>query len=292
VQTSSTFLISLQLMRIPNIFTAISNILAAQLLVTQGALQWTPLLLLMAASACLYTGGIILNDCFDLEEDRRERPSRPLPSGRIPVTTAWLSGFLLLATGVLLAGLVSFKSMTVSIIIVALVLLYDGYAKHTAAGSLVMGLCRYGNWLLGLSPGGDLADGWLLALPVLFYVTSLTMLSKAETGAERRTPVLLCAGGMALTAALIVVLNLIELLPHTWALTLLAVALLLISLRLFETYRSFSPARVQLAVKTLVLGIIPLDAILVFAGGPWWGGLAVLALIVPGALLARIMYVT
>jgi len=292
MRTGRFFPIFLQLMRIPNSFTAMSNILAAQLLITRGELQWPPLIFLLAASACLYTGGIILNDCFDLDEDRRERPSRPLPSGKIPVTTAWMLGFLFLAAGVVLAGLVSPGSMIVSVIIVALVLLYDGYAKHTAAGSLVMGLCRYGNWLLGLSTAGHPEDSWLLALPILFYVTSLTILSKAETTAEKRTPLLLCTGGITLTAILILGLNLTGHLPHTWALVLLAAAFLFISRRLYETSRSFSPQQVQLTVKTLVLGIIPLDAILVFAGGPWWGGLAVLSLLVPGALLARIMYVT
>jgi 4-hydroxybenzoate polyprenyltransferase len=45
-------------------------------------------------------------------------------------------------------------------------------------------------------------------------------------------------------------------------------------------------------MKVLILGIIPLDAILVFAGGPWWGGLVILALLIPGRYLARILYVT
>ena len=32
---------------------------------------------------CLYAAGMVLNDAFDAELDARERPERPIPSGRI-----------------------------------------------------------------------------------------------------------------------------------------------------------------------------------------------------------------
>jgi len=40
------------------------------------------------------------------------------------------------------------------------------------------------------------------------------------------------------------------------------------------------------------MGIIPLDALLVLAGGPWWGGVLVLALLLPSRLFGRLVYVT
>ncbi len=45
--------------------------------------RWPAYFLLMLASVCLYCGGMAWNDFFDLEQDRRERPDRPIPSGRI-----------------------------------------------------------------------------------------------------------------------------------------------------------------------------------------------------------------
>jgi 4-hydroxybenzoate polyprenyltransferase len=282
----------LRLLRLPNGFTALSNILAAQLIVTGGQVVLRPLLLLMLASLCLYSGGIVLNDYFDYEEDRRERPARPLPSGRISLGSAALLGFGLLAAGIAGAALVGGRQGTIAGVIVLLVLFYNTHAKHTALGSLSMGSCRFANWLLGLSYGGSLAADWPLAVPVLLYVTSLTVLSRSETTAERRMPLAVCAAGIALTAAAIVALNRNGTLPHDWALLPLAAALLLIGRRLWLTARSYSPRDIQLTVKTLVLGIIPLDAVLAFAGGPWWGGVVVLALYIPSAWLARKMYVT
>ena len=54
------------------------------------AARWLPLL---AASMVLYASGIMLNDVFDFEVDRLERPGRPLPSGRASRrTAAWVGG--------------------------------------------------------------------------------------------------------------------------------------------------------------------------------------------------------
>jgi 4-hydroxybenzoate polyprenyltransferase len=282
----------LRLLRLPNGFTALSNILAAQLIVSQGRPEWGGLGLLMVASLCLYSGGIVLNDYFDYEEDLRERPSRPLPSGQVSLRAAALLGFGLLAGGILCGGLVGTAQLAIAIVVALLVLFYDIYAKHTPLGGVAMGACRFGNWILGLSYGGSLALVWPLALPVLLYVTSLTLLSRAETTAARRLPLLLCAVGIMLTAATIVALVLTDRLAHAWALGVLAGAMVLIGYRLWTTFRRYTPGNIQLAVKTLVLGIIPLDAILAFAGAPWWGGLLVLALYLPGTWLARKMYVT
>ena len=71
----------LQLLRLPNVFTALADV-AMGLLVAGGALDnWHVLVPLGIASAGLYLAGMVLNDWFDAELDARERPSRPIPSG-------------------------------------------------------------------------------------------------------------------------------------------------------------------------------------------------------------------
>jgi 4-hydroxybenzoate polyprenyltransferase len=282
----------LRLMRIPNVFTALSNILAAQLIVNQGRPEWGIVAMLMLASACLYSGGIVLNDFFDYQEDSRDRPTRPLPSGAVSLPAAALLGFGLLSAGIGCAALAGTEQLVIAIIITVLILLYDTYAKHTVLGAPSMGLCRFGNWILGLSYGASLNAVWPLAIPVFTYVTSLTLLSRAETTAARRTPLILCAAGMVLTAASILALTIEGRLGHAWALWALAGAMLFVGIRLWKTLHAYTPQNVQLTIKTLVLGIIPLDAILALGGGPWWGGLLVLTLYLPGAWLARKTYVT
>ena len=46
------------------------------------------LILLVAASTLLYAGGVALNDVYDVDIDRQERPERPIPSGRISLAAA------------------------------------------------------------------------------------------------------------------------------------------------------------------------------------------------------------
>ncbi len=76
----------LQLIRLPNVVTAAADSLAGWLLAT-GSLgepwRWLPL---VVSSMVLYASGTMLNDVFDFEIDRLERPGRPLPSGRVPET--------------------------------------------------------------------------------------------------------------------------------------------------------------------------------------------------------------
>ena len=281
-----------QLVRIPALFTAWSNIIAACFIVTAGNIRYTELFLLIGSSSALYCAGMVLNDCFDIEEDRRFRPNRPLPSGTITLRTAWLSGWTLLACGVLLAAVVGTTQLGIAVILALCIIMYDGILKHSWAGGLVMATCRYLNWLMALSVAGLSLTNLLLPLPVFLYIAALTYLGSVETTAHSKGPLAVSAAGMAAAAVAIIVLNHIGILPHAWALLLPVVALPIVLLRLLAVARDFTPGMIQQTMKFLILGIIPLDAILVFTGGPWWGGLIILTLLIPGRALARILYVT
>ena len=102
----------LDLLRIPNVTTAISDIVAAWILIditTETVLPaWPALLWTALASACLYSGGMALNDVADASRDAFERPERPIPSGRISRSTATLIASSLLVLGVFFAWLGKF----------------------------------------------------------------------------------------------------------------------------------------------------------------------------------------
>jgi hypothetical protein len=282
----------LQLMRAPAVFTALADILAAHLIATRGAPLWTDLLVLLGATAALYSGGMVLNDWFDYHTDRQTRPQRPLPAGRIERRNALILGLELLVIGIGLAAFAGLQSLVIASLLALLVLLYDGLLKRTLIGSLNMGACRYFNWLLGFSMLPLTGDHLVIALPVLIYITALTLLSREEETARHRWVLIVVAGGVAV--ALLGILPLIsgDLSQIIWP-GLLALSLLGLFARRFRiAYREFTPAGVQSLVKLLIFGIIPLDALLVIAFGPWWGAVPVLLLLLPGRLLARFMYVT
>jgi 4-hydroxybenzoate polyprenyltransferase len=282
----------LQLMRAPAVFTAISNILAAHLIVTNGNIQWLNLTILMLASAALYLAGMILNDCFDYQEDARERPNRPLPAGRIALKTAWSLGWLLLGSGVILASLVGFQQLTIAIVLAAFIIIYNGYAKQTLIGTTVMGGCRYLNWLLGLSVLPLQSTQFILALPIFIYVAALTLLSIDETSATKKNYLVFSFIIMLLGSFLLLFIQL-ALTKSTLVGPIVLLGLfMLIANRMLKTYQNFTPAQIQKTIKFLVMGIIPLDALLVLSSNHFLGAVVVLSLLAPSWLLARSIRVT
>src|SRR5262245_10748765 len=131
-----------QLVRLPNVFTAVADVILGALAGTEfagGALpQWWQAILglLLAASGLLYSGGMIWNDFFDIEQDKRERPFRPIPSGRVQRKTVGWLGAALLAGGLACAAWAG--SAWLAGMLVAAILLYDGWLKRTWAGPLGM----------------------------------------------------------------------------------------------------------------------------------------------------------
>src|SRR5262245_26892392 len=179
------------LVRLPNVFTALADISLGAL--AAGALpgQWPAFACLLAASACLYSGGMVWNDYFDIEQDRRERPFRPLPSGAISRREAARLGVVLLAGGWLIAALAGWSGgrldplpAVIAGLLVAAILLYNARIKRTPVGPIGMGACRFLNALLGCSVAGADAIPWPLRLHLAsvvgIYTTGVTWFARTE----------------------------------------------------------------------------------------------------------------
>jgi UbiA prenyltransferase family len=173
----------LQLVRLPNLFTAAADSLAGWLLVG-GAfhdLRHWPWLVL--ASVATYAGGVALNDVFDVEIDRRERPGRPIPSGRVGRSTAAVLAVSLLGLGLLFAWLAATRhGLAVELALVGCILAYDTGLKRTVLGPEVMGACRGLNLLLGMSHAASLGGPvcWAVAAAYAIFVTGITWISRSE----------------------------------------------------------------------------------------------------------------
>lgn len=169
----------LELLRLPNLFTVPGDVLAGWALAGQGG---NPSLALLA-SLGLYAAGLLWNDLFDLRIDARERPRRPLPSGRIPCRHA-LFAALALST---LAPLLALNAWPVAVTLLALILFYDALAKRIAGlGVVTMGACRGVNLLLGVAvacPGGPSVWpplAWLAAGLMTLYIVGVSIVARNE----------------------------------------------------------------------------------------------------------------
>jgi UbiA prenyltransferase family protein len=160
---------------------------------------------LCASSVCLYWAGMAANDWADREIDAKERPERPVPSGRVPPGTALGLAAGLSAAGVALAGLVGRRrAVGVAAPLAGAVWLYDTVAKQTAAGPAAMAACRGLDVLLGAGVG-RLRRAAVPALVVAAHTYTVAALSRWEVdGAEPPVPAATLAGtaAVALAAAL------------------------------------------------------------------------------------------
>jgi 4-hydroxybenzoate polyprenyltransferase len=144
------FLVYAQLLRLPNAFAAMADPLAGWFAVGGGVPAWQ-LPLLVGASACFYTSGIVFNDCFDYQLDSIERPERPLPSGAVSLKTAWLLGSALMIAALALAALVGPVPLGVGTFLGSMIVFYNAWARRFAVlRPLVLGTCRFANFLLGM----------------------------------------------------------------------------------------------------------------------------------------------
>jgi 4-hydroxybenzoate polyprenyltransferase len=160
---------------------------------------------LSAASVCLYWAGMAANDWADRELDAKERPERPIPSGRVSPGTAVGVAAGLTAAGVALAGLMGGRrALAVAVPLAGAVWAYDTVAKNTAAGPAVMAACRGLDVMLGASTG-RMRRAVVPALTVAAHTYTVTALSRKEvSGASPSLPIATLAGttGIAASVAL------------------------------------------------------------------------------------------
>ena len=179
--------------RVSNLPTVWSNCLAAWLL--NGGVLSSKLFLLCTGATLLYTGGMFLNDAFDVEFDLRHRSERPIPAGQISARSVWLMGSVLLLAGWLCLLPLGIPTMLVALLLVTAILLYDALHKRTPLAPLIMAACRFLLYLVAAvgtgNPPGALGVWHGLALAA--YIVGLSFLARSEsTGfAVGRWPILL-----------------------------------------------------------------------------------------------------
>lgn len=295
----------LLLIRLPNAFTAPSNILTGYFaVVLPSHANVSNLAILMLSSALLYISGIVFNDYFDIEVDRKERPLRPLVTGIITRKKAFTIAVAAMVTANFLAFTVSIASLIVAIILSATIIGYDYRLKQTMAGPVTMGSTRFLNIFLGASPalaGFLFSNNNFLVLRLilesmlmLLYVLAISILSRMEIGATTRSK-------RTIIWPFIIIFAIINIIVVTRFFSIFQVDLVP-SLVLFSgitivtfkqtVFQNYSSRGIQKAITILVLSIIVLDSVFVSGTASIYYGLATLLLIIPSMTLARKLYVT
>lgn len=189
----------LEVLRVSNLPTVWTNVLVGVVLSIAIARPSDPslvaVLLAITAGSCLYLAGMVFNDVFDVEIDRRERPGRPIPSGRIGRGAATAFGMVLLGIGVGLPWLHGIIAGGVATAIGVMLLAYDAIHARTAWSVLLMGGCRAGLYVLGIACLNDpivaSADESLLIAAIVggvaaIHVAAFSMVARDEVAEASR----------------------------------------------------------------------------------------------------------
>jgi 4-hydroxybenzoate polyprenyltransferase len=305
----------LQLLRLPSVFTAIADVSMGYLVADGGARRPGLWLLLVAISSCLYLAGMVLNDWFDFEIDRRQRPERPLPSGQISRRAAAIVGGGLLAASVALSWPVGYWSESaappqftagpLTLALAVCILFYNGLFKATAFGPLFMGGCRFLNVLLGMGVTQDprlfhTPCPWIIAGGIGLYVMGITWFARHEAVVSPRSVLLAGLVLMLLGVALLTQLPFGAGLPRVrvrfandWVWPLVVWILTApVWRRAITALIRPQPPQVQATIKQSLLALPVLDAaVALLVAGPVYA-IALLALLIPAGLLGRWIAVT
>lgn len=188
--------VALRLGRVSNLPTVWTNVATGIVLAGGGYVPLQAALLLVALSL-FYVGGMYLNDFFDRDIDRRERPERPIASGLVEAQTVASGGFTMLVVALVslvwvgygIPGGTGWRTPLAGLALAATIVFYDWYHKNNPLSPLVMGLCRVLVYITAASAVVTvLPTGLLVAAAMLLcYLIGLTYIAKQENVNQLRS---------------------------------------------------------------------------------------------------------
>lgn len=291
----------LALVRFPNLFTIPSNIMVgfSQLVLFPEA-RMENLLLLTITSILLYVVGIIINDYRDLELDRKERPDRPLPSGKISRRSALAIAFIATILAIILATFVGISSLLLAVILLITIVAYDCWLKNNILGYFTIALARVFNVVLGCSPGitilitnqNDLARISVILVSTFLYVTAISYMSRIEVEpSPKKSNFQISVVLLSLVPAILTYFTLMGFFKWDLFLSLVIFVGMLVK-SLVRKYGSSNPKVIRKIVRNLVLSIIILDSAFMSGTLGFAYGLSLLVLLIPAVIISRRFYVT
>ena len=296
----NTILNYLTLIRFPNIFTTIPNIILGYFLFTDiQDTDYLDLSILLIVSILLYIGGVVLNDYFDLTKDKKERPSRPLPSNIIPKRNALYISISCFLSSLFLSLYTSLTGLLITITMLILIFIYNSYSKERISGPPNMGAIRSLNILLGSSTSFSFSmfDLQLIdsKIPIIIilefsYVCLITWLSRNETEDKSfNKKFLLTFSTIYLMIVFMIFLIFIDIFNVNSVLNLTIFATIIIYSHYLSIKRNFS---IQKLISILIVLMVAFDSIFISSSIGILYGLMILLLIPLIFFLSKKMYMT
>ncbi len=121
-------------------------------------------------AALVASGANIINDIFDLEIDRINKPKRLLPSGQVSPKEAWLYFGIAYALAFLLSLFCTFTMFVIAVIIACLLIIYSARLKRTVLwGNITVSVSSAMAFIYGALTVGDWRPGLIPAIFAFFF---------------------------------------------------------------------------------------------------------------------------
>ncbi len=251
-----------ELSRLSNVPTCLTNVLVGLAIgaasTTSAEIEVLKVVVLTAAVMLLYVAGMALNDAIDVNIDRRERPTRPIPSGRVSLRGAYSYVVVCMVLGLGLSALASMNAVIPAGLLIACIVSYDVAHKKAAASVILMGGCRglvYVTAAAAVTPQLDWIITGTLAAAICVYIIVISIVARVEAsgaaGARRRWAFLLPVVVLAPAAVVR---------PLSWIWPSIAGLLVIGWLLHSARHVARRPLRIQRAVLAWLAGICLMDA--------------------------------
>ena len=274
----------LQLVRLPGIFTAFSNVLIGYFFSFSFNSEVIFLPYLLVTSGMLFCSGMIFNDYFDYNLDKKERSFRPLPSGKISKQNALLIGFIFLILANISAFFLGFDSLIISLILSCMILFYNLKLKSISfLGILNLSVIRMLNILLGFSIIGISFEFIQYLFPLGIFIVGISILAKNEI---KSNLVIYKKLNKIITIITITSVSILVIINFQFE------SLLFLGLFSFLSVYSLFFKKIQNQITFQLLLIILLDSILISFFVPLQFSILVSLLILPAYVISKKLYLT
>lgn len=213
----------LELARVSNLPTVFTNVLTGcaiglnepigihiSVFPSANAFPWVVAVTTFAAIAMHYTAGMILNDVQDVRIDAIERPTRPIPSGRVNRTTATLVAMMLFLIGLAVLWFQSPLAMLAGQLLVVFIIAYDMLHTKSSGTVMLLGLCRAMVYIIAalvINQSPPLVPLLAFSAALAAYVIVLSLIARSEaTKPSRRRIVIRLLQGISMVDAVFLLL--------------------------------------------------------------------------------------
>ena len=158
-----TFFFYIKLLRPLNIITSGLAMLIGSSILNTDNIEWETALLISAIVMCYTAAANALNDALDYKIDLINRPTRPIPAGRVKINTALIISFVLFCIGAFLCMQLSDTAKMIGIIIaIPLMVIYSTLLKtKPLIGNITVALILGMSFLFCGSAHGNIEPMWL-----------------------------------------------------------------------------------------------------------------------------------